>query len=61
MHPLPQGFALGGEVHLQHQRQDIGLQMRLTKAWNGRFFHQVSGGTVGNWAQPQAALAAACR
>ena len=51
--PIAEHCLVTGQMHQRTSTVDgqtyaIGFQMRLPKAWNGRFFHQVNGGTDGN-------------
>ena len=51
--PIAEHCLITGQMHqrtspVDGQTSAIGFQMRLPKAWNGRFFHQVNGGTDGN-------------
>ena len=51
--PIAEHCLIAGQMHqrtsvVDGQTYAIGFQMRLPKAWNGRFFHQVHGGTDGN-------------
>jgi feruloyl esterase len=50
---VPEHCRVTGQMHqrvspVDGQTYAIGFEMRLPNAWNGRFFHQVNGGTDGN-------------
>jgi len=51
--PIPEHCLVSGQMHQRVSPVDgktyaIGFQMRLPKAWNGRFFHQGNGGIDGS-------------
>lgn len=51
--PVPEHCLVSGRMHqrvsaVDGQTYAIGFEMRLPRAWNGRFFHQANGGLDGN-------------